>query len=437
MDQGRQQEIIVIGAGLGGLASAALLARGGARVRVLDSAQHAGGRARSRVQEGFTFNVGAHALYRGGPATRVLRELGVPIAGRPVGKTGTYALLADQLYALPYTARSLLTSEILSVSGKLSFMRVLASLTERTARAVQGQTVNQWLERAAPDLRVRALLRMLVRLGCYAHAPDLLGADAAVRQLAHGLRHNVMYLDGGWQTLLDALLAQTRAAGVTLELGLGARQIELHAGRITAVHTSDGRRLPAADVVAAVDPQTLSALLPEDATASRWAQAAVPLRAACMDLGVRELPQPQLLNVQALDAPLYFANHSAYAKLAPEGAHLISLVRYLAPGEDGPATEPELRAFLERIQPGVWERAVVKRFMPNLIVHNDLPGPERARSVHPHILGLHLVSDASSQRFMLADAVLESASAAAARILQASPRTAASAPASTTADHAA
>ena len=45
MDQGRQQEIIVIGAGLGGLASAALLARGGARVRVLDSAQHAGGRA--------------------------------------------------------------------------------------------------------------------------------------------------------------------------------------------------------------------------------------------------------------------------------------------------------------------------------------------------------------------------------------------------------
>ena len=419
MDQGRQpREIIVIGAGLGGLASAALLARSGARVRVLDSAEHPGGRARSRVQEGFTLNVGAHALARGGPAQSLLRELGVPLAGRPAGKTGTYALQAGKLHALPYTPGSLLTSDVLSLSGKLSFMRMLAGVGERKARKVQGQTVSQWLAREAPDPRVRALLHMLVRLCCYAHAPDVLGADAAVRQLGHLLKHNVLYVDGGWQTLLDGLLVQARSAGVAIELGVGARSIEQQAGRAIAVHTTDGRRLPTRDVVAAIDPHALSALLPDDAVALRWAQAAVPLRAACLDLGVRDLPQPQLLNVQALDAPLYFSNHSAYARLAPEGAQLLSLVRYLAPGEDGRAVEPELRAFLERIQPGVWQRAVIKRFMPNLIVHNDLPGPERARAVHPNILGLHLVSDVASPRFMLADAVFASARAAAQRILQ-------------------
>jgi|GEM_PF-3511946 len=87
MDHGRQQgEIIVIGAGLGGLASAALLARSGAQVRVLDGAQKSGGRARSRLQEGFTLNVGPHALYRQGPAQQVLRELGIPLRGKVLAK---------------------------------------------------------------------------------------------------------------------------------------------------------------------------------------------------------------------------------------------------------------------------------------------------------------------------------------------------------------
>jgi phytoene dehydrogenase-like protein len=40
-------EIIVIWAGLGGLSAAALLARAGYAVRVLEAATHAGGRARS------------------------------------------------------------------------------------------------------------------------------------------------------------------------------------------------------------------------------------------------------------------------------------------------------------------------------------------------------------------------------------------------------
>ena len=420
MDQGREQrEIVVIGAGLGGLASAALLARAGARVRILDSAQHAGGRARSRVQEGFVLNVGPHALYRHGPAERVLRELGVPLHGREVAKVDNYALVDGRLYTLPYTPWSMLQSDLLGAAGKLQFLRALASLGERKAQAVRGQTVSQWLLRAAPDARARALLAMLVRLTCYAHAPDLLGADAAVRQLNHAIKHNVMYLDGGWQQLLDALLAQLKAAGVALDLGAGAQRIETHARRVSGVITRDGRRLPAQHVVAAVDPRTLATLLPGDALAERWAQATVPLRAACLDVGVRALPHPERKNVQCLDAPLYFANHTAYARLAPDGAHLLSLVRYLPPGEDGRDTEPELRAFLERVQPGVWEQAVVKRFMPNLIVHNDLPGPERARATHPELAGLQLVSDVGAPEHMLADAVLDSAAGAAQRILAA------------------
>ena len=418
MDYVRQQrEIIVIGAGLGGLASAALLARAGAKVRVLEGAQAPGGRARSRVIDGFTLNVGPHAFYRGGPAQRVLQELGIAPEGEVIARTGAYALLDNCLYELPQAPLSLLRSKLLGHAEKLQFLQAMAGLGERKAKAVSGLTVNQWLERDVRSARTRALLGMMVRLSCYAYAPDLLGADTAIRQLAHAVRHNVMYLDGGWQRLVDALLAQLERAGVPIEKGARVQQIEAPEGRCAAVVMEDGRRLPAAHVIAAVDPGGLSQLLPGDPIAERWARACVPLRAACVDLGVRGLPHPERRNVQALDAPLYFANHSAYARLAPPGCQLLGLLHYLAPGEDGRASEPVLRAFCERVQPGAWDRAVVKRFMPNLIVHTDLPGALRARRSHPEITGLSWVSDVGSARHLLADAVFDSARAAAAAAL--------------------
>lgn len=411
----RQAEIIVIGAGLGGLASAAFVARSGARVRVLDAAQHPGGRARSRLQDGFTLNVGPHALFRGGPAQQALRELGVPLPGKALAKTGGYGVLAGQVHELPFAPLGMLRSKLLVRSEKLQFVRVIAGLGERSARAARGLTVAQWLEQTVSSPRTRALLEMLVRLSCYAHAPGLLAADSAIRQVAHVVRHNVMYLDGGWQPLVDALVAQLQRAQVPIELGTSVQRIERD-----AVLLADGRRLKARHVIAAVDPPGLARLMPGDSWAEHRARAAVPLRAACLDLGVRQLPHPERRSVQSLDAPLYFSNHSLYARLAPDGCQLLGLIHYLAPGEDGRASEPVLRAFLERIQPGVWERAVVKRFMPNLIVHNDLPGAERARRVHPELASLSLVSDVSSPRYMLADAVLDSARAAAERALAAS-----------------
>ena len=102
--------------------------------------------------------------------------------------------------------------------------------------------------------------------------------------------------------------------------------------------------------------------------------------------------------------------------LAPKGAHVLHLVRYLAPHEDGRDAEVELRAFLDRVQPGVYERALVRRFLPNLTVQNDIASSARAPGQHPEIAGLHLVGDWVQSGAMLLDGVLESASEASANI---------------------
>jgi C-3',4' desaturase CrtD len=80
--QTTNQKIIVIGAGIGGLTSAALLAKRGYEVIVYDLATIAGGCASTFKRRGFTFDVGATqiaGLESGGIHDRIFKELEIEI----------------------------------------------------------------------------------------------------------------------------------------------------------------------------------------------------------------------------------------------------------------------------------------------------------------------------------------------------------------------
>ncbi len=77
-----QQKIIVVGAGIGGLTAAALLAKRGYEVIVYDLALVAGGCASTFKRRGFTFDVGATqvaGLESGGIHDRIFRELEIEL----------------------------------------------------------------------------------------------------------------------------------------------------------------------------------------------------------------------------------------------------------------------------------------------------------------------------------------------------------------------
>lgn len=77
-----QQKIVVIGAGIGGITAAALLAHRGYAVQVFDQAIAPGGCASTFQRRGFTFDVGATqvaGLEAGGIHHRIFAELGMPL----------------------------------------------------------------------------------------------------------------------------------------------------------------------------------------------------------------------------------------------------------------------------------------------------------------------------------------------------------------------
>ena len=198
-------DLVVVGGGLAGLSAAALVARAGRSVVVLEQASHLGGRAATRVRQEIHWNLGAHALYCHGHAVRLFTELGVPFTGR-FPRPGRGRLLAAQsAFGLPNGISSLLTSRLLTIGEKCRMARLLMTLGKLDTRRFEGLTVRDWLEQTVGSGNLALFLGALLRLSTYCNEPERMSAGVAIHQLKLALAGNVWYLDGGWQTLVDGL----------------------------------------------------------------------------------------------------------------------------------------------------------------------------------------------------------------------------------------
>nr|ADC35952.1 amine oxidase flavin-containing protein [uncultured bacterium 98] len=416
----RGNDAIVVGGGLAGLTAAALLARAGRRVVLLERSATVGGRAISHVEKGFHLNLGPHAWYVGGPGTRVLQELGITLPGRPPRTSGGFALYQGRMHTLPVGFVSLLTTDLLGVHGKLEAARLLAALARMDTGRFDGVSLSDWLGEHVSDTRARAVLEMFVRVASYTHAPDLLSAGAGLGAMQSVLRHNVLYVHGGWQSIVAALRAKAGALGVRLVTGAPVTEV-LHDSGAEGVRLEDGTAVLAPQVIVAGTPAMVRHLLPHapEPAAVRWSP--TPSRAACLDLALAKLPKASALVAFGIDQPLYYSVHSAVADLAPHGGAVVHVAKYLNPSQaaDAKADERELEAFMDRLQPGWRAEVVVRRYFPSMTVTNGIPTAAggglagRAPVRISGIEGVYLAGDWVGAEGTLANAAVASAAQAA------------------------
>lgn len=417
MEQRRTVDAVISGGGLAGLTAAAFLSRAGRSVVLVEKGRELGGRASTSTESNFNFNLGPHALYVAGEARAALGELGVPFRGGRPGASGGLAIRRGAAFTLPGGLLSLMTTGLLGVSGKLEVARLLATLPRLDPAPLDGISVDDWLRRSARDEDVRLLIEALVRVSTYANAPDALDAGVAVRQLQRALGTGVLYLDGGWQTIVDGLRSTATAAGATILLGQRVVSVLRDHGRVSGVELSDGTTIASRAVVATGSPEDVAELVGTE----RTSKSDEALRIACLDLALRSLPVPRATFALGLDVPLYFSVHSASAKLGPDGGALVHVAKYLPQGHDAAPQQDlaELERLLDLVQPGWRDLVVFRRFLPRLAAAHSFPRADSGGlGGRPSVAvkgteGLFQAGDWVGPNGMLADASMASAREAA------------------------
>ena len=408
---------------MSGLIASTLVARAGLPVVLLEKSSSLGGRAASRDKHGFIFNLGPHALYRAGHLRRTLTTLGIDVRGAVPGANGGFALLGGRRHTLPTGLMSLLTTGVLTLHGKFELARFQSRLAAIDTAPIRRETLASWLESHVAETGVRQLLQMLVRVTTFTNDPEHQSAGAAIEQLQLGVRGSVLYLDGGWQTIVDGLRRMAVASGVRIISAAHAVALEQSTARqVEAVRLADGTAMHTSAVIVASGPADVDLL-----AGTRFTTALPPpIRVATLDIALRSLPKPNATVAFGVDAPVYFSVHSAVAALAPAAGAMIHVSKYLRPGETAVGDEElELETLMDTMQPGWRESLVFKQYLPSLTVANAevtaaQGGVEgRPASRVPAFDNVWVAGDWVGPRGQLSDAAAASAADAAAGTLAA------------------
>lgn len=254
--------VVVVGAGLAGLACAGELSEAGHEVLVLEAADAVGGRVRTDRVDGFTIDRGFQVLNTAYPALRRgvdLRSLDLRLLPRGV-RVRRRGALEDVPHPLasPGAALRAATSGAASLGGKLALARYAAGTVLAPAAAVKRRDDVEARAAWAQHLPVAVVHDLLVPfLSGVVLEPEITTSrvftDLMMRMFALG---SSAVPAAGMQALPEALAARLPSSSVRL----GTPVVEV--GRDAAV-LRDGTVVDASAVVVATDPWTAHLLLPE------------------------------------------------------------------------------------------------------------------------------------------------------------------------------
>jgi phytoene desaturase len=359
----QHRDVLVVGAGMGGVCAAARLAAAGRKPLLVERAPMVGGRASSFVKDGYVINTGAVAIEHGGAMEQTFEDLGIPfdlrfpepanvfrIKGKSVNPAkGGWAFLLDRM-----TKQGAKVLTQLGSARKGEYPEEQLTLEQWIGNATSNQTVHRLFRNLsaaifavnADEIPAKAFLTYFMEKGAFRkfgfHPEGTVGVTRAIA--------DVVERDGG-ETWLDSEVVRLRSSdgvvtGATIRRG--GEELEVTCGA----------------VISNIGPVATIGLVGEDVLGAEYVERIRRLSKPTANFIIHVASDEPLLDCPGLilfsgtERVCNAGNMTATCpELAPEGKHLTVVYAVPRPAVGPFDEEDELRLSLEEL-------------------HRELPGGE-------------------------------------------------------------
>lgn len=237
----KDYEAIIVGGGLAGLTAAALLAKQGQKVLVLERG-NLGGRAVTLNLKGFKFNFGAHAIYGRDTSTlkTLEKELGIEIGWRDFNPQKAKYDLGSTLTDIPANILGLFRTRVLKNASKVKFTSEILKTIIGTEKGHPRISIKEWMEGKRVSEDVQEMMLTLASSNFFTGEPEKIPSDVYFNyyQRLFSTNKPVTYIEGGWQALINEFVRVIEENGGEIKTKAKVTTVQTEGDQVIAVNTA-------------------------------------------------------------------------------------------------------------------------------------------------------------------------------------------------------